>query len=109
MESVAPLIEVLILLVLLGAGFIALIARRDKRIAREQLEARAASLLPSNYPIPTSPPRLKFSAFDLQPRRTYRVAVAFSDYDKTRHEVGERWTFLGKAFLPYEDGLSLFL
>lgn len=55
------------------------------------------------------PPRPFFSAFELRPLATYRVVTAFIDYDKERHEVGERWKFLRKAFLPYDDGLSLFV
>ena len=54
-------------------------------------------------------PRLKFSAFELRPQAWYRVVTRFADYDRVLHEVGERWKFLRKAFLPYEDGLSLFV
>jgi Domain of unknown function (DUF3601) len=50
-----------------------------------------------------------FSAFELRPRATYRVVAAFVDYDWNAHAVGERWTFIRKIFLPYEDGLSLFV
>jgi hypothetical protein len=56
------------------------------------------------------PPKIrKFSAFELRPQATYRVFVAFTDFDKRVHPVGERWRFLWKSFLPYEDGLSLFV
>ena len=41
--------------------------------------------------------------------RRYRVARAFTDYDKFLHPVGESWIFLGKHFSPYDDGLSLFV
>jgi hypothetical protein len=41
--------------------------------------------------------------------RKYRVVREFVDHDKTLHPVGETWTFLGSSFLPYEDGLSLFV
>src|SRR5581483_7784594 len=54
-------------------------------------------------------PKAKFSAFELRPQTMYRVVVAFADYDKGVHEVGEHWKFLRKSFLPYEDGLSLFV
>ena len=37
------------------------------------------------------------------------MTTAFVDYDNVTHEVGERWTFLGEGFLPYESGLSLFV
>lgn len=39
----------------------------------------------------------------------YRVEQAFVDYDGELHEAGEQWTFLGYSFLPYDDGLSLFV
>ena len=39
----------------------------------------------------------------------YRVANAFVDHDRFAHEVGETWSFLGHNFLPYDDGLSLFV
>ena len=39
----------------------------------------------------------------------YRVARPFEDYDGDTHPLGETWTFLGYSFLPYDDGLSLFV
>ncbi|MBI5831615.1 MAG: DUF3601 domain-containing protein [Armatimonadetes bacterium] len=39
----------------------------------------------------------------------YRVVVGFDDYDGDPHRQGETWTFLGCAFQPYDDGLSLFV
>ena len=33
----------------------------------------------------------------------------FRDYDKDEHLAGESWTYLGYNFLPYDDGLSLFV
>jgi hypothetical protein len=39
----------------------------------------------------------------------YRVRVEFVDFDGDVHPVGEEWAFLGSSFLPYEDGLSLFV
>jgi hypothetical protein len=33
----------------------------------------------------------------------------FTDYDGVTHLAGERWRFLGKNFLPYEDGLTLLI
>jgi hypothetical protein len=45
----------------------------------------------------------------LIPGRRYRVVREFRDYDRELHPVGESWTFLGSSFLPYEDGLSLFV
>ena len=51
----------------------------------------------------------KFTAADLIPGRTYRVIAGFKDYDGIIHSAGETWKFLEKNFLPYEDGLSLFV
>ena len=45
----------------------------------------------------------------LVPDRRYRVVRAFVDHDGVAHQVGESWTFRRAAFLPYEDGLSLFV
>jgi hypothetical protein len=39
----------------------------------------------------------------------YRVVKDFFDYDKILHPVGETWTFAGTNFLPYDDGLTLFV
>ena len=39
----------------------------------------------------------------------YRVVMAFVDFDRDEHKVGETWTYVGSAFLPYDDGLSLFV
>jgi hypothetical protein len=54
-------------------------------------------------------PTPKFTAADLTPGKNYRVNTSFIDYDGIVHPVGERWRFLRKNFLPYEDGLSLFV
>ena len=54
-----------------------------------------------------SPSTRKFTASDLILRRTYRVTKTFKDYDGITHAVGESWRFVGKDFLPYEDGLAL--
>ncbi len=45
----------------------------------------------------------------LSPGAEFAVIVAFTDYDGGVHPVGERWTYRGKSFLPYDDGLSLFV
>ena len=45
----------------------------------------------------------------LQPDRKYQVIQAFTDFDGRVHPVGETWWFRGDNFLPYDDGLSLFL
>jgi hypothetical protein len=39
----------------------------------------------------------------------YQVIREFVDFDGDSHPVGEAWTFLGQNFLPYDDGLSLFV
>jgi len=51
----------------------------------------------------------KFNAIHLVPGQTYQVTTAFKDYDRVTHPVGERWRFIKKSFLPYEDGLTLFV
>ena len=40
---------------------------------------------------------------------TYMVVQAFQDFDGNEHPVGETWSFIGSSFLPYDDGLSLFV
>ncbi len=45
----------------------------------------------------------------LSPGKRYTVVAEFLDFDGDKHTVGETWTYLGHAFLPYEDGLSLFV
>ena len=51
--------------------------------------------------------RRKFTAADLVYGRTYTVVKMFMDYDGILHPAGERWRFVEKNFLPYEDGLTL--
>jgi hypothetical protein len=41
--------------------------------------------------------------------KRYRVVRAFTDFDRRGHPAGEEWTFEGHSFLPYDDGLSLFV
>ena len=45
----------------------------------------------------------------LKPGHCYEVIADFADYDGDVHPAGERWRFLTHNFLPYEDGLSLFV
>jgi hypothetical protein len=45
----------------------------------------------------------------LEAGRHYCVIRPFADHDGHVHPQGEQWTFLGSAFLPYDDGLSLFV
>lgn len=51
--------------------------------------------------------RRRFTATELRPGTLYCVIRDFKDYDGVIHLVGERWRFLAKNFLPYEDGLTL--
>jgi hypothetical protein len=39
----------------------------------------------------------------------FEVVRDFTDYDGEAHLAGESWTFVGHNFLPYDDGLSLFV
>jgi uncharacterized protein DUF3601 len=41
--------------------------------------------------------------------QAYRVARPFTDHDGDLHPAGERWTYVGHNFVPYHDGLSLFV
>ena len=45
----------------------------------------------------------------LLPDTSYSVVQPFTDYDGDVHSVGETWAYRGYRFLPYEDGLSLFV
>lgn len=56
-----------------------------------------------------SVPKRKFTASELVPGKSYRVIAEFKDYDNIIHPIGESWRFTEKSFLPYEDGLSLFV
>ncbi len=45
----------------------------------------------------------------LVPGKRYRVIKAFKDFDRQDHPVGETWAYIGTAFLPYDDGRSIFV
>jgi hypothetical protein len=45
----------------------------------------------------------------LRAGQRYAVVTPFTDYDGDQHPVGESWIFLSQYFLPYDDGLSLFV
>ena len=45
----------------------------------------------------------------LKAGKRYTVRRQFVDFDGDVHPAGEEWTFLGASFLPYDDGLSLFV
>lgn len=51
----------------------------------------------------------KFTAVDMIPDRTYRVIKPFSDFDGCLHNIGESWVYTDKNFLPYDDGLTLYV
>jgi hypothetical protein len=98
----------LLLLLALAAGILIPVWRRQaERAAKERCDAQAQAVDPRSRPPPN--PDGKFTAFELWPQARYRVIAPFVDFDNVTHEIGERWTFLNKAFLPYEDGLSLFV
>jgi hypothetical protein len=54
-------------------------------------------------------PKRKFTAVGLIPGQTYPVTKVFIDYDGIHHHGGEEWRFVEKNFVPYDDGLSLFV
>jgi len=59
---------------------------------------------------PKTVPQHRFSnTLNLEQEQPYRVIKEFKDYDKEVHPAGETWIYIGTAFLPYEDGLSLFV
>lgn len=39
----------------------------------------------------------------------YIVTQEFTDFQKELHPVGEKWEFLGSHFVPYDDGLLLYV
>jgi hypothetical protein len=45
----------------------------------------------------------------MEPGKRYRVIKAFKDFDRQEHPIGETWTYIGTAFLPYDDGRSIFV
>ena len=53
--------------------------------------------------------RRSFTASDLIEGHEYRIVREFSDFDGIVHRADERWIFRSKSFLPYDDGLSLFV
>jgi hypothetical protein len=96
----------LAVLVVLAVGLFVAVWRTQQRLAKERREKDERARV-AERPAPS--PDGKFTAFDLWPQAKYRVVTAFVDFDDVTHPVGERWTFLRKAFLPYEAGLSLFV
>ena len=62
-----------------------------------------------NLIMTTDPSKRKFTAAELIPGKTYRVLREFVDYDGHSHEAGESWSFVSHSFLPYDDGLILYV
>ena len=50
-----------------------------------------------------------FTASELVQGQLYEVILPFVDFDGAVHPTGERWRYLAKTFLPYEDGLTLLI
>lgn len=53
--------------------------------------------------------RRQFTAADMISGKRYWVRKPFTDYDGSLHAPGENWIFAGKDFLPYEDGLTIYV
>jgi hypothetical protein len=53
--------------------------------------------------------RRKFAGSELIAGKTYRVSRAFNDYDGLPHTVGEQWRYVAQNFVPYDDGLTLYI
>ena len=45
----------------------------------------------------------------LQSGGKYTIVKSFKDYDNYSYEEGNEIEFIGSNFVPYEDGLSLFV
>ena len=57
-----------------------------------------------------TPPTASATAGNISsPGKRYRVIKAFKDFDRQDHPIGEEWTYIGTAFLPYDDGRSIFV
>jgi hypothetical protein len=59
--------------------------------------------------MPSQSPKRRFTAADLIPGKACRVVTGFVDYDGLPHPIGESWRFVAKNFLPYDDGLTLYV
>jgi len=45
----------------------------------------------------------------LEAGKTYIINKTFFDFDNVQYKEGEKIVFIGSNFVPYEDGLSLFV
>jgi hypothetical protein len=66
-------------------------------------------LLTLTRPKPQTQPEGPAGFMHLVPGRTYRVLRPFTDFDGVIHPEGETWLFKGYDFLPYDDGLTLWI
>ena len=65
--------------------------------------------MPAGHWTPGDAPNQSRSYQHLHAGRRYRVARAFTDYDRDAHPAGEAWTFVGVSHAPYDGGTSLFV
>jgi hypothetical protein len=79
----------------LAVGLAAVVFLRRNAAAR-QAAKRAAQNPPSDF-------------MHLKAGQRYVVVRAFTDYDGATHPVGETWTYLRHNYVPYHNGLSLFV
>ncbi len=70
---------------------------------------KIASIFTGNQAARPRPQQAFGNILQLQQELPYKVIKEFIDYDKQLHPIGETWIYKGTAFLPYEDGLSLFV
>ena len=54
-------------------------------------------------------PKRKFAGSELIPGKTYRVIREFTDYNGLPHALDETWRFISHNFVPYYDGLTLYV
>src|SRR5690606_15598829 len=73
------------------------------KAGRSSADARADGRISMAMSTPTSSHQF------LHAGHRYRVIRGFRDFDGDEHPPGERWIFHGSSFLPYDDGLSLFV
>jgi len=71
-----------------------------REFQRSQLAALKKYLFPAEQ---------KFTAVDMIVGKQYRVVKPFTDFDGRVHDSGESWIFTGKNFLPYDDGLTVYV
>jgi len=70
---------------------------------------KIVNLFTRNQRLPPKPEPAFGNILQLEQEKKYKVVKAFTDYDRQLHPPGETWIYKGTTFLPYEDGLSLFV